>query len=74
MDLHHVISRQRIRDNLGRGSEIAEHAVEDPRNLVWLCRRHHEQLHTWAMNRVNLEPNGEVYAFAADYGLGWCLP
>jgi hypothetical protein len=71
---HHVIAKARIRDNLGRGSEIAEHAVTDPRNLVWLCRLHHERLHTWAFDRCRVEPSAEVYDFAADYSLGWCLP
>lgn len=66
LELHHVIRQQVIRREVGSGE--VERALGDPRNLVPVCRWHHERL----TNRVVLlDPTmaPDVYAFARDYGL-----
>lgn len=73
LEHHHVISKQRIRNALGRGSVVAESAVADERNLLPLCRTHHHLVTVGALHLREAELPGEVFAFATDYGLVWSL-
>ena len=71
MDAHHVIKQQTIRNNVP--GEVRMTAQWDPRNGIPLCRKHHSRV-TLGTDQVPKDRlPGEIWAFAADYGLSWVL-
>lgn len=81
---HHVVSRQRLKKELGPkrthlmadGELVAakrrlRDALGDSRNLVWVCKRHHD---LWTNARLVVPRSAvpvSVDEFAAAHGLTW---
>lgn len=69
-DRHHLIRKNRLRQELA--DEVAELAVQDDRNLVTTCRRHHELVERALVRLHRDELPEQIEAFAADFRLeGW---
>jgi hypothetical protein len=69
-DRHHLIRKNRLRQELA--SEVAQLAVEDDRNLVTTCRRHHELVERALVRLHRDELPDQIEAFATDFRLeGW---
>jgi hypothetical protein len=74
---HHVVKRQRIRAAWkslmaakrrgGPNPWSITKAIEDPRNLVWTCLRHHTE-------ETEMPPPEGFWAFVAEYNLEAALP
>jgi hypothetical protein len=67
---HHLIRKNRIKQELS--PSLAEKALGDLRNMVPVCRKHHEHVENRriVIRREDLSP--EFDDFCRDYGLeGW---
>lgn len=80
LDPHHVIPRQRIRARFGRGrgliplsrgNQVA--AIRDERNIVPLCRHHHELVTNRRLYLTEADLPHGIHDFAKEYGLEWSL-
>lgn len=69
LDLHHIVPKGVLRNRLGR--EEGTQAARDDRNLVGICRWHHQQITTRGIQNTRLrvdEAPDKVWEFASDYG------
>lgn len=66
---HHVIPKQRLRNELGRDTE----AIWDVRNAVPICERHHHLVTVAALRLpARIIPSG-AWDFAKEHGMLWSL-
>lgn len=67
-DPHHIITQRTLANHL-KGEEL-ERALRDPRNLVYICRLHHNRVHagTTRLDEALLRQIG-FYEFLEEFNL-----
>jgi hypothetical protein len=69
-EFHHLIRKNRIKQELS--PSLAEKALGDLRNMVPVCRKHHEHVENRRIVIWREDLPAAVHEFAAEYGLeGW---
>lgn len=71
-DCHHLIPKRMLRREF-QTALVLNALLEDARNGIPTCRRHHDQLESAAIKLARWELPVGVEQFAADVDLGWWL-
>ena len=71
-DWHHVLKRQVLTRELKGTGRMVE-ALADRRNLVRVCRKHHEWLTGCRIHLSREDLPASVEEFAAEHNLEWAL-
>jgi hypothetical protein len=75
MDCHHLIRKNRLKQErrlIEASGRALEKVLEDPRNGVLVCRRHHDLLERALVVLRREELPVRVFEFASELGLeGW---
>lgn len=71
LDVHHVVPQQVIKREVHE--EDVREALLDERNLIPMCRRHHELYENRRFRFTREELPASVEAFARDEALEWWL-
>jgi hypothetical protein len=70
MDAHHCLRKNRLKQEVPMG--LLADALNDRRNGIPACRRHHDLLENAHVRLFRSDLPAEVHEFARDFGLeGW---
>lgn len=72
LDPHHLVTQQQIK-KVVRGIDARGFRLNDERNIVPVCRRHHDLYHGCRLRIPREALPAGVEDFAAELGLEWWL-